>query len=162
MREDDVCGLPSKSTRERSIGDGTASNGGSPTDKSGGLSKKHVQREPTMRDKTNEGIHQIAEIDRDDFALARVPASERYSWLSIAVQRFGQLSALSQFLLGATLGFAMDFWSAFWALTLGAVVLEVVAILTSTSGALGTIVLIAATLKINELTSEAQIPMQPF
>jgi cytosine permease len=35
---------------------------------------------------------------------------------------------LSQFLLGSTLGFGMGFWDAFWALTLGAVVLEVVAI----------------------------------
>jgi cytosine permease len=87
-----------------------------------------------MCDKTSEGIHRMAEIGRDDFALARVPASERYSWLSIAVQRFGQLSALSQFLLGATLGFAMDFWSAFWALTLGAVILEVVAIFTGIAG----------------------------
>jgi cytosine permease len=87
-----------------------------------------------MRNKTSEGIHQIAEIGHDDFALARVPASERYSWLSIAVQRFGQLSALSQFLLGATLGFGMDFWSAFWALTLGAVILEVVAVLSGIAG----------------------------
>ncbi len=87
-----------------------------------------------MRYKTSEGIHQIAEIGQDDFALARVPASERYSWFTIAVQRFGQLSALSQFLLGATLGFAMDFWSAFWALTLGAVILEVVAIFTGIAG----------------------------
>jgi hypothetical protein len=44
------------------------------------------------------------------------------------VQRFGQLSALIQFLVGATLGFGMDFWSAFWALTLGSVILEIVAI----------------------------------
>jgi len=36
------------------------------------------------------------------------------------MQRFGQISALSQFLLGATLGFGMTFWSAFWALTFGA------------------------------------------
>jgi cytosine permease len=64
----------------------------------------------------------------DDFALARVPKEARYSWWSVAVQRFGQISALSQFLLGSTLGFGMSFWNAFWALTLGAVILEVVAI----------------------------------
>lgn len=52
----------------------------------------------------------------------------------MAVQRFGQLSALSQFLLGATLGFGMTFWSAFLALTLGAVLLEVVAIFTGIAG----------------------------
>ncbi|MFB4262684.1 purine-cytosine permease family protein [Nonomuraea sp. GTA35] len=64
----------------------------------------------------------------DDYALTRVPQSARYSWWSVAVQRFGQVSALSQFLLGATLGFGMGFWEAFVALTLGAVILEVVAV----------------------------------
>lgn len=73
-------------------------------------------------------------IGRDDYSLSRVPEGERYSWVSVAVQRFGQLSALSQFLLGATLGFGMDFWSAFWALTLGAAILEVVAIFTGIAG----------------------------
>jgi cytosine permease len=70
----------------------------------------------------------------DDYALNRVPRSARYSWVSVAVQRFGQISALSQFLLGATLGFGMEFWDAFWALTLGAVVLEVVAIFVGVIG----------------------------
>ncbi|MCP2166394.1 purine-cytosine permease family protein [Goodfellowiella coeruleoviolacea] len=64
----------------------------------------------------------------DDYALARVPSAARYSWWSIAVQRFGQISALSQFLLGATLGFGMSFGGALLALTLGSVILEVVAI----------------------------------
>ncbi|MGI5131487.1 purine-cytosine permease family protein [Pseudonocardia sp. CA-107938] len=64
----------------------------------------------------------------DDHALARVPTAERYSWWSVAVQRFGQLSALSQFVLGATIGFGMDFWSAVLAFTLGAIVLELVSI----------------------------------
>jgi cytosine permease len=67
-------------------------------------------------------------VGTDDYALARVPRDARYSWRSVAVQRFGQISALSQFLLGSALGFGMTFWQAFWALTLGAVVLEVVAI----------------------------------
>jgi len=73
-------------------------------------------------------------IGRDDYSLSRVPVSERYSWVTLAVQRFGQLSALSQFLLGATLGFGMTFWDAFLALTLGAVLLEVVAIFTGIAG----------------------------
>ena len=64
----------------------------------------------------------------DDYALTRVPREARYSWWSVAVQRFGQVSALSQFLLGSTLGFGMHFWTAFWAFTLGAVILEVVSI----------------------------------
>lgn len=70
----------------------------------------------------------VASLGSDDYALARVPAASRYPWWSVAVQRFGQLSALSQFLLGATLGFGMSFWGAFWAITLGAVILELVAI----------------------------------
>lgn len=70
----------------------------------------------------------------DDYALTRVPQSARYSWWSVATQRFGQISALSQFLLGSTLGFGMGFWDAFWAFTLGAVVLELVAILVGIIG----------------------------
>jgi cytosine permease len=74
------------------------------------------------------------DIGHDDYSLSRVPGSERYSWATLAVQRFGQHSALSQFLLGATLGFGMTFWNAFLALTLGAVFLEVVAIFTGIAG----------------------------
>ncbi|MFC4950452.1 purine-cytosine permease family protein [Pseudonocardia sp. GCM10023141] len=70
----------------------------------------------------------------DDHAMTRVPQSARYSWWSVAVQRFGQMSALTQFLLGATLGFGMTFWDAFLALTFGAVILEFVAILVGIIG----------------------------
>jgi cytosine permease len=73
-------------------------------------------------------------IGRDDFALGRVPEAERRHWFVVCVQRWGQLSALSQFLLGATLGFGMDLWPAFWAFTLGAVILEVVGIFTGIAG----------------------------
>jgi cytosine permease len=73
-------------------------------------------------------------IGRDDFALSRVPAADRHHWFVVALQRYGQLSALSQFLLGATLGFGMDFWPAFWAFTLGAVILEIVSIFTGIAG----------------------------
>ncbi|SES19147.1 cytosine permease [Lentzea xinjiangensis] len=48
--------------------------------------------------------------------------------MSVAVQRFGQTTALSQLLLGATLGFGMRFWDAFAALTIGAVLLNVIAV----------------------------------
>lgn len=67
-------------------------------------------------------------LGKDDYALARIPADARHPWWSIAMQRFGQLSALSQFLLGATLGFGMDLWHAFLAITIGAVVLDVVSL----------------------------------
>ncbi|RHW42816.1 cytosine permease [Neobacillus notoginsengisoli] len=70
----------------------------------------------------------------DDYALSRVPQSERKHWFGIATMRFGQISALSQFLLGAALGFGMDFWSAFWAVTLGSVILEIVSIFVGIAG----------------------------
>lgn len=70
----------------------------------------------------------------DDYALTRVPAKARYPWWSVALQRFGQLSALSQFLLGATLGFGMSFRDALIALTLGAVLLDLVCILVGVIG----------------------------
>ncbi|MFD8522197.1 purine-cytosine permease family protein [Streptomyces capillispiralis] len=74
------------------------------------------------------------ELNADDYSTSRVPASARRPWFGVAIQRFGQVSDLSQFLLGATLGFGMTFWNAFWALTLGAVVFEVLAILTGIIG----------------------------
>ena len=87
-----------------------------------------------MSQAPNPDVGRSIDIGHDDYSLSRVPGSERYSWVTLAVQRFGQLSALSQFLLGATLGFGMTFWSAFLALTLGAVFLEVVAIFTGIAG----------------------------
>ncbi|BAJ75400.1 purine-cytosine permease [Microbacterium testaceum StLB037] len=62
----------------------------------------------------------------DDFALSRVTPNAQKHWFGIAVQRFGQVSALSQFLLGATLGYAMTFSEAFLALLLGSIILEVI------------------------------------
>lgn len=64
----------------------------------------------------------------DDYALSRVPLRARKHWFGIAVQRFGQVSALSQFLLGATLGFSMTFGEAVIAFALGSLILEVVII----------------------------------
>lgn len=62
----------------------------------------------------------------EDFALSRVPTGERKHWFGIAVQRFGQVSALSQFLLGATLGYSLGFWDAALAFLLGSIILEVI------------------------------------
>ncbi|MET9629456.1 cytosine permease [Lentzea sp. NPDC006480] len=67
-------------------------------------------------------------LGHDDQALSRVPDQARHPWLSVATQRFGQTTALSQLLLGATLGFGMSFWDAFLALTIGALVLNAVAV----------------------------------
>ena len=68
----------------------------------------------------------MADGQHDDYSLQRVPASARRHWFPVAVQRFGQISALSQFLLGATLGYSMSFTNAFWAILLGSVLLEIV------------------------------------
>lgn len=65
----------------------------------------------------------------NDYAQSRVPQAARYSWLSVATQRFGELSCFSQFLLGATLGFSQHFGTAVLSITFGAVILEVVAVL---------------------------------
>ena len=73
-------------------------------------------------------------LAKNDYPLTRVPASARLNWFAIATQRVGQLSALSAFLVSATIGFAMPFWDAFWAITIGAVVLEVVCIFTGVIG----------------------------
>ncbi|WP_217641933.1 cytosine permease [Arthrobacter sp. UCD-GKA] len=70
----------------------------------------------------------------DDYALERVPKDARYGWGTVALQRFGQVSALSQFLLGAAIGFGMSFWDALLALLLGSVILEIVAIMTGIIG----------------------------
>ncbi|GAA2413768.1 cytosine permease [Nonomuraea africana] len=70
----------------------------------------------------------------EDYPLERVPAGARYPWFNVAVQRFGQLSDLTQFLLGATLGAGLSFWGAFWAFTLGSVILEIVCIFVGIAG----------------------------
>ena len=70
----------------------------------------------------------------DDFALGRVTPSARRPWFGIAVQRFGQVSALSQFLLGATLGYSLTFGEAVLAFLLGSIILEVVMCLVGVIG----------------------------
>ena len=62
----------------------------------------------------------------DDYALSRVPQDARKHWFGIAVHRFGQVSALSQFLLGATIGYSMTFGEAVLAFLFGSIILEVI------------------------------------
>jgi len=76
----------------------------------------------TKESKPADGVKALE--DANDYPLSRVPPTVRYHWFKVAVQRFGQVSALTQFLLGSALGFSMTFWNAFWAITLGAVILE--------------------------------------
>ncbi|WP_433272114.1 purine-cytosine permease family protein [Actinosynnema sp. CS-041913] len=72
--------------------------------------------------------------EHDDFSLRRVPPDRRYSWVSVALQRFGQVSSFHQFLLGAVLGFGMTFWDAVLAITVGSVLLEGITILMGIAG----------------------------
>lgn len=71
----------------------------------------------------------------DDFAMDRVPPAARRPMRDILWVRLGVLTAMSQFVLGATLGYGMKFWSAFWAIVLGSVLLEIVALLIGIAGA---------------------------
>ncbi|MGH3359898.1 MAG: purine-cytosine permease family protein [Nocardioidaceae bacterium] len=73
-------------------------------------------------------------VGNDDFALRRVPVHARYSWVTVAVQRFGQLSALAQFFLAASIGIGMTFWDAMLAILIGSVLLEVVTIFLGVAG----------------------------
>ncbi|RGE19293.1 cytosine permease [Leucobacter sp. wl10] len=73
-------------------------------------------------------------LGHDDYSLTRVPRSARYSWVTVAVQRFGQLSALGNFFLAAMIGMGMDFWSAILAITIGSVLLEGVTIFLGIAG----------------------------
>jgi cytosine permease len=70
----------------------------------------------------------------DDYALQRVPAEARYGWWSVALNIFGQLSDIITFITGVALGAGLSFWGAFWALTLGSVVLELVAVFVGIAG----------------------------
>ncbi|RYM04976.1 cytosine permease [Sporolactobacillus sp. THM7-7] len=71
----------------------------------------------------------------DDYSLTRVPKEKRTSFWSVFFVRIGALTALSQLILGAALGYGMSFWDAFWATMLGSVILEVVSIFIGIAGA---------------------------
>ncbi|WP_273940929.1 cytosine permease [Kutzneria chonburiensis] len=71
----------------------------------------------------------------DDYSISRMPAHARRSWFGVAVQRLGQISSFSQFLIGSALGFGMTFWDAVIAMVLGVAMLEVVTVLLGAAGA---------------------------
>jgi cytosine permease len=71
----------------------------------------------------------------DDYSLSRVPRSDRQSLWSITIVRVGSLATISQFILGASLGYGMTFWQAFWATMFGSVILEVISLLLGFAGA---------------------------
>ncbi|MET9146953.1 cytosine permease [Streptomyces sp. NPDC004042] len=65
-------------------------------------------------------------VGSDDYALSRVPRDKRLGFWTMLLQWLAQSGSISQFTLGATIGVGMSFGDAFWAFTLGAVILEVV------------------------------------
>ena len=71
----------------------------------------------------------------DDYSLSRVPMSARHSLWSITIIRVGALATITQFILGAALGYGMTFWQAFWATMLGSVILQVISFLLGYAGA---------------------------
>jgi len=71
----------------------------------------------------------------DDFAMDRIPPAARRPMRDILWVRLGVLTAMSQFVLGAALGYGMTFRTAFWAIMVGSVLLEVVALLIGVAGA---------------------------
>ncbi|GER67725.1 cytosine permease [Weizmannia acidilactici] len=79
-----------------------------------------------MQKKTNIG---------DDYSLSRVPQSDRQSLWNITIIRVGSLATISQFILGASLGYGMTFWEAFWATMFGSVILEIISFLLGYAGA---------------------------
>ena len=91
-----------------------------------GIHDKQQQEGRTMGNKANIG---------DDYSLTRVPMSARQSLWSITIIRVGALATISQFILGASLGYGMTFWQAVWATILGSVILQVISFLLGYAGA---------------------------
>ncbi|PGL73141.1 cytosine permease [Bacillus sp. AFS055030] len=71
----------------------------------------------------------------DDYSLSRVPQSARLPMWDIMLVRVGALATLSQFMLGASLGYGMTFWQAFWATMFGSILLQIVSFLLGYAGA---------------------------
>lgn len=58
------------------------------------------------------------------YSFSRVPEGARVNLANVTLVRIGMATALSQFMLGATLGHGMSFWQAMLATLLGSLVLE--------------------------------------
>ena len=55
----------------------------------------------------------------NDYSLSRVPEGAKQPLWQILMIRIGAICCVSQLVLGATLGYGMSFWGAFWATMLG-------------------------------------------
>ncbi|WP_263972631.1 cytosine permease [Thermoanaerobacterium thermosaccharolyticum] len=71
----------------------------------------------------------------EDFALSRVPAEARRPMWEVFLIRFGAVVTLSQFIVGAELGYGMTLKETLIATLLGAVLLEIISFLCGVAGA---------------------------
>ncbi|MDN5322556.1 MAG: cytosine permease [Clostridia bacterium] len=76
----------------------------------------------------------MAEIS-NDYALERTPLEARKPMWDVFLVRFGAVATMSQFILGATLGYGMTLKGALIATLLGSVLLEIVSFLIGVAGA---------------------------
>lgn len=74
-------------------------------------------------------------IQDSDYTLSRVPAEAKQPFWRILVIRIGSICCVSQLVLGASLGYGMSFWGAFWATMLGSVLLQVISWVLGTAAA---------------------------
>jgi len=73
--------------------------------------------------------------DHASYSLYRVPLSARLSLLNVTLIRIGQMTSLSQFMLGAMLGHAMTFEQAMIATLCGTLILELLSLGLGIAGA---------------------------
>ncbi|NMP24929.1 hypothetical protein [Sulfobacillus harzensis] len=66
-------------------------------------------------------------MQSDDFPLEVLPQERKIGWVPLTVMRFGQFATLAQLLVGSTLGATMSPLDAFFALSLGVIILLLVA-----------------------------------
>lgn len=71
----------------------------------------------------------------DDYSLSRVPLSARKSLWSITIVRIGAFATISQFMLGATMGYGLTFKDALIATILGSLLLQIIGFLLGYAGA---------------------------
>ncbi|WP_018085001.1 purine-cytosine permease family protein [Desulfurispora thermophila] len=74
-------------------------------------------------------------VKGDDYALSRIPVEKRRPMWEVFMIRFGAVVTLSQFILGAALGYGMTLKEALLATLLGSVLLEIISFLIGVAGA---------------------------
>jgi cytosine permease len=70
----------------------------------------------------------------EDYALERIPEDQRRPMWEVFMIRFGTVACLSQFILGAALGYGMTFRNAIISTLLGVVLLEIVSFFIGVAG----------------------------